>query len=244
MKKPLIWAHRGASAYAPENTLLAFQKAIAMHADGVELDIQLTKDDQIVVIHDEWIDRTSNGTGWVKDLTLAELRQYNYNRTHPEYEHADIPTMAEVLDLFKGTDLTIDIELKTGVVFYDHLEEKILALVREKGMEDQVNYSSFNHYTCRRIKELKPDAEVGFLYMDGPIGMPQYAKKYGMDAINPWIPNLQYPDLVEDCHNEGLMINVWTVDEKDQIEACVKAGVRSIITNRPDTTRKIVEDYE
>ena len=111
-------------------------------------------------------------------------------------------------------------------------------------MEDQVNYSSFNHYTCRRIKELKPDAEVGFLYMDGPIGMPQYAKKYGMDAINPWIPNLQYPDLVEDCHNEGLMINVWTVDEKDQIEACVKAGVRSIITNRPDTTRKIVEDYE
>ncbi|MBR2990681.1 MAG: glycerophosphodiester phosphodiesterase, partial [Solobacterium sp.] len=194
MKKPLIWAHRGASAYAPENTLLAFQKAIAMQADGVELDIQLTKDDQIVVIHDEWIDRTSNGTGWVKDMTLAELRQYNYNRTHPEYEHADIPTMAEVLDLFKGTDLTIDIELKTGVVFYDHLEEKILALVREKGMEDQVNYSSFNHYTCRRIKELKPDAEVGFLYMDGPIGMPQYAKKYGMDAINPWIPNLQYPD--------------------------------------------------
>ena len=244
MKKPLIWAHRGASAYAPENTLLAFQKAIDLHADGVELDIQLTKDDHIVVIHDEWIDRTSTGNGWVKDLTLAELRQFNYNRTHPEYEHADIPTMEEVLDLFKGTDLTIDIELKTGVVFYDRLEEKILALVRDKGMEHQVNYSSFNHYTCKRIKELKPDAEVGFLYMDGPIDMPQYAKKHGMDAINPWVPNLQYPHLAEDCHKEGLMINVWTVDEKDQIEACIKAGVRSIITNHPDTTRKIVEEYD
>ena len=185
MNKPLIWAHRGASAYAPENTIPAFQKAIEMKADGVELDIQLTKDDRIVVIHDETIDRTSTGSGWVKDMTLAELRKFNYNKTHPEFEHADIPTMDEVLDLLKPTDLTIDIELKTGIVFYDHLEEKILALVKEKGMEDRVNYSSFNHYTCRRIKELKKDAYVGFLYADGPIDMPAYAKKYGMDAINP-----------------------------------------------------------
>ncbi len=244
MKKPLIWAHRGASAYAPENTLHAFQKAIDMHADGVELDIQLTKDNRIVVIHDEWIDRTSNGTGWVKDLTLAELRQFNYNVTHPEYEHADIPTMEEVLDLFRPTDLTIDIELKTGVVFYDHLEERILDLVKAKGMEDRVNYSSFNHYTCKRIKELKPDAEVGFLYMDGPIGMPQYAKMHGMDAVNPWIPNLQYPHFAEDCAKEGLKINVWTVDEEEHIIACIKAGANSIITNRPDTTRRTVEAYE
>ena len=114
MKKPLIWGHRGASAYAPENTLFAFQKAVEQKADGVELDIQLTKDGHIVVIHDEWIDRTSDGKGWVKDMTLAELRRFNYNRTHPEYEHADIPTMEEVLDLLKPTDLTIDIELKTA----------------------------------------------------------------------------------------------------------------------------------
>lgn len=243
MNKPLIWAHRGASAYAPENTIPAFQKAIEMKADGVELDIQLTKDDRIVVIHDETIDRTSTGSGWVKDMTLAELRKFNYNKTHPEFEHADIPTMDEVLDLLKPTDLTIDIELKTGIVFYDHLEEKILALVKEKGMEDRVNYSSFNHYTCRRIKELKKDAYVGFLYADGPIDMPAYAKKYGMDAINPAVYNLQYPDVAKDCAKKSLDINVWTVDEPEHIRKCIDLGVKTIITNRPDTTREVAETY-
>ena len=80
--KPFVWAHRGASGYAPENTLAAFQKAVDLGADGVELDIQLTKDDQIVVIHDETIDRTSDGKGWIKDYTLEELRAFNYNRTN------------------------------------------------------------------------------------------------------------------------------------------------------------------
>ena len=79
--RSLVWAHRGASGYAPENTLEAFKLAVEMGADGVELDVQLTKDNQIVVIHDEWIDRTSNGKGWVKDMTLEELRKYNYNKT-------------------------------------------------------------------------------------------------------------------------------------------------------------------
>ena len=124
--KPLVWAHRGASGYAPENTLAAFEKAVELGADGVELDIQLTKDDEIVVIHDEKIDRTSDGEGWVKDYTLEELRGFNYNRTKPEYEHADIPTMREVFELLKPTGLFINIEIKTGVFFYEKIEEKIL----------------------------------------------------------------------------------------------------------------------
>lgn len=107
--KPLVWAHRGASGYAPENTLAAFEKAVELGADGVELDIQLTKDDEIVVIHDEKIDRTSDGEGWVKDYTLEELRGFNYNRTKPEYEHADIPTMREVFELLKPTRVFLSI---------------------------------------------------------------------------------------------------------------------------------------
>ena len=117
--KPLIWAHRGASGHAPENTLEAFQKAIDMKADGVELDIQLTKDGEIVVCHDETIDRTSNGIGSVKDYTLAELKKFNFNKTHPEYAHASIPTMKEVFELIKPSPLTINIELKTGQYDYD-----------------------------------------------------------------------------------------------------------------------------
>lgn len=150
MKKPEIWAHRGASGYCPENTLPAFEKAVEMGAQGIELDIQLTKDEKIVVIHDEWINRTSDGEGWVKDYTLEELRRYNYNKNFPELGHVDIPTMEEVFALIRPTDLIINIELKTGIVFYDRLEERILELTKRMGMEDRVIYSSFNHYSIKR----------------------------------------------------------------------------------------------
>lgn len=239
--KPLVWAHRGASGYAPENTLAAFEKAVELGADGVELDIQLTKDDEIVVIHDEKIDRTSDGKGWVKDYTLEELRGFNYNRTKPEYEHADIPTMREVFELLKPTGLFINIEIKTGVFFYEKIEEKILALTQEMGMEDRVCYSSFNHYTVKRIHELKPDAEVGFLYADGPIDMPSYGEKYGVNALHPALYNLQYDGFIKECKEKGLKLNVWTVNEKEHMQLCCKYGVNAIITNYPDIAREVVE---
>ena len=238
--KPLVWAHRGASGYAPENTLAAFQKAVDLDADGVELDIQLTKDDQIVVIHDETIDRTSDGKGWVKDYTLEELRAFNYNRTKPEYKHADIPTMREVFELLKPTGLFINIEIKTGVVFYEKIEEKILALTKEMGMEDRVCYSSFNHYTVTRIHELKPDAEVGFLYADGPIDMPSYGVKHGVNALHPALYNLQYDGFVKECKEKGLKLNVWTVNERPNMEMCCQYGVDAIITNYPDIAKEVV----
>ena len=238
--KPLVWAHRGASGYAPENTLAAFQKAVDLDADGVELDIQLTKDDQIVVIHDETIDRTSDGKGWVKDYTLEELRAFNYNRTKPEYKHADIPTMREVFELLKPTGLFINIEIKTGVVFYEKIEEKILALTKEMGMEDRVCYSSFNHYTVTSIHELKTDAAVGFLYADGPIDMPSYGVKHGVNALHPALYNLQYDGFVKECKEKGLKLNVWTVNERPYMEMCCQYGVDAIITNYPDIAKEVV----
>ncbi|MDD6194635.1 MAG: glycerophosphodiester phosphodiesterase [Lachnospiraceae bacterium] len=239
--KPLVWAHRGASGYAPENTLAAFQMAADMGADGVELDIQLTKDDQIVVIHDETIDRTSDGKGYVRDYTLEELRRFNYNKTKPEVEWADIPTMAEVFDLLKPTGLFINIEIKTGIYFYPQIEEKILALAKEKGMEDRVCYSSFNHYTVKRVQELEPSATVGFLYADGPIDMPEYGVKHGVQALHPALYNLQFEGFVEECHKKGLLLNVWTVNEEEHIRKCCDLGVNAIITNYPDLAREIVD---
>lgn len=232
--RPLIWAHRGASGYAPENTLPAFQKAIEMGADGIELDVQLTKDDQIVVIHDEMLERTSNGTGWVKDYTLAELRQFNYNKTMPEFKHVDIPTLEEVYTLMKPTGLTINVELKTGIVFYEELERKVIELTHKMGMEDQVLYSSFNHYTCVKMHELCPEAYVGFLYADGPIDMAEYAKKHGADALHPALYNLQFPNYMQDAAARGLDVNVWTVNEEQYMQMCCAFGVNAIITNYPD----------
>lgn len=96
MKKMKIWAHRGASGYAPENTMEAFSEAVRRKADGIELDVQLTKDGEIVVIHDEKLNRVSDGSGWVKDHTLKELRKLNFNKTFPEQGAARIPTLKEV----------------------------------------------------------------------------------------------------------------------------------------------------
>ena len=242
MKTPLIWGHRGASGYAPENTLASFAKAAEMKADGIELDIQLTKDGQIVVCHDEFIDRTSTGKGFLKDYTLTELRQFDFSKVMPNAPWADIPLMSEVFELIRPTDLTINIELKTGVFDYEGIEEKILAMTKEYGMEDRVIYSSFNHYSIKRIHALKPDAKTAFLYMDGPIGMPAYAASHGVDAVHPWFVNLRFAGFMEECRKRGLQVNTWTANEDYEIRFCLQYGVDAIITNYPDRVRRIIDE--
>ncbi len=244
MSRPLIWAHRGASGHAPENTLSAFDLAAKMGADGVELDIQLTKDGEIVVCHDEKIDRTSNGAGFVRDYTLAELKKFNFCNGNLFYEDATIPTMEEVFNLLDPTGLTINIELKTGVFFYPGIEEKIVDLTHKKNWQDRVIYSSFNHYSIMKIKEIDPDAKLGFLYADGSLDMPLYGHQQGVDALHPALYNLQYPHFMEDCRKHGLDVNVWTVNSTADIKRCIELGVHAIITNYPDKANSLLSYRE
>lgn len=234
MKQTFVWAHRGASAYAPENTLEAFQLAIDMGADGIELDVQLTADDQVVVLHDETIDRVSNGQGYVKDYTLKQLKEYRFNKLHPEFSNAVIPTLEEVLKLLQPTRLVLNIELKTGVFFYPGLEEKVIALVEKYHMQNRVWYSSFNHYSVRKIRELRADAKTGILYTDGIYQPAVYANNMGVDAIHPYYNNLKYPALLDDCHKSGIEIHTWTVNCSKDIIMCYKKHIDAIITNYPD----------
>lgn len=243
MNTPIIWGHRGASGYLPENTLPAFEKAIEMGADGVELDIHKTIDGQLVVIHDEKIDRTSTGKGMVKDYTLEELRRFNYNVTHPECAYASIPTMREVFELIEPTNLLINIELKTGLVFYEGIEEDILAMTKEFSMEDRVIFSSFNHYSVMRIKELCPSAHTGFLYSDGILDVADYAKSNGVEALHPAFYNLQYPGVVERAHELGLKINSWTINTKQDIHRACQLGIDGIITNYPDVAKEVAAEF-
>ena len=236
---PLIWGHRGASGHAPENTLPAFQMAADMGADGVELDVQLTRDGVLAVCHDETIDRTSSGAGWLKDFTFDELRSLDFSNGNAAYEDVKIPTMEEVFYLLAPTGLTINIELKTGIIFYENIEEKILDLTKKMGWEDRVIYSSFNHYSVRKIKELDPGAKVGLLYGDGPIDMPGYGRRLGADALHPAFYNLQYPDYMEDCRRYGLDVNVWTVNSTADLMQCREYGVNAVITNYPDKALKL-----
>lgn len=244
MSKIKVWAHRGASGYAPENTLASFKMARDMGADGVELDVQMTKDGFIVVTHDESIDRVSSRTGYVKDYTFEEIRKFNFNNNMKGYDFEQIPTLEEVYELLKDSGMMINVEIKTGVFFYEGIIEKVLKLTHDMGMEDNVIYSSFNHYTILKIKELDPQAEIGFLYADGPIDMPQYGEKYGVDALHPALYNLQYPGFVEECKKRNLELNVWTVNEDEHIKLVAGMGVHAIITNYPDKAKKILSELK
>lgn len=244
MKRTMVWAHRGASGYAPENTLAAFEKAVELGADGIELDVQLSKDGEIVVIHDEKIDRTSNGSGWVKDFTYQELAKFNYNKKRPEYGKAKIPTLEEVYELIKPTELTVNVELKTGVVFYTGLEERVMNLTARMGMEERVWYSSFNHYTVRHMKELNKNARAGMLYSDGMIAPVSYgAYVVGADALHPAFHNLQYSGFMEECHKFGKKVHVWTVNEEEYMRMVCEKQVDAMITNYPDLGKMIAGEY-
>ena len=228
-----VWAHRGASAHAPENTLPAFELAYALGADGIELDVQLSRDGVPVVIHDERIDRVSNGTGYVCDHTLDELKGFHVNQHFPEYGSVTIPTLAEVYDLVKGMDLLINLELKNSEIFYEGLEEKVLRLAEEKGLEDRILYSSFNHYSMRKIRKLSPSARTALLYSEGFMDIGEYARRNGAYAVHPSLGNMDYPgvDIVKECHDRDVRVHVWTVNEKADIERMRQMGVDAVITN-------------
>lgn len=160
-----IWAHRGCSQRYPENTPLAFEKAAAMqNLTGIELDIQLTKDGELIVIHDERVDRTTEGTGFVRDYTLSQLKKLHiYADDNPAQS---IPTMEEVFDLLEArlkSGLKINIELKNSVYPYEGMEEKIIEMVHERGLQKAVVYSTFYAKSLEKLKMLDSNAELGIL---------------------------------------------------------------------------------
>ena len=245
MAKTKIYAHRGASGwdtkYAPENTMPAFEKAIAMGADGIELDVQLTKDGEIVICHDEKIDRTSNGQGWLKDYTLTELKKFNFSNPHPEYGFAEIPTLEELLAMIKPTDLTLNIELKTNMIYYDGLEEKTASLVKRYGMDERVIYSSFNHYSLQKLKKQFPEVQIGLLMGENFVDVPDYPKRLGAMAVHPPVRVLT-KEYIDRCHEHGLKVHTWTVDNLIMIHGVIAMGVDAFITDCPDNGRRIVDE--
>lgn len=230
----VIYGHRGASGYAPENTLEAFELAAKMGAAGVELDVHLSKDGELIVAHDEAIDRVANGSGLIREMTTAELKKFRFNKTHPEYENATVPTLREVYELLKPYGLHINVELKNSRIHYKGLEEKCIELAAELGMTDRVLYSSFNHHSLLHVKEIDASLPCGLLY-DATLVRPWiYAKDLGMNALHPHFSELLIPGECEEAHVLGLEVNPWTVNEEKDIIATIKAGADRIITNYPD----------
>ncbi len=234
MNKTKVMAHRGASAYAPENTLQAFTKAMEMGADGLELDVHLSKDGHLVVIHDEKINRTSNGRGAIKDYTLAELKEFDVGSWfNKDFTGATIPTLAEVLDLIDGWEGVLNIEIKRGYMRYPGLEEKLLELLKSRDMTADVIFSSFNHYCLTRLKELDPSSHVGLCYKAVIVEPWLYAKRIGADALHSAMTSM-VPEIVEGCKENGIILRPFTKTSEEDMRVAYGFEVDTLIIDNPD----------
>ncbi|HYF94680.1 MAG TPA: glycerophosphodiester phosphodiesterase [Symbiobacteriaceae bacterium] len=230
---PLRIGHRGAAGTHPENTLVSFQRALELGCDGVEFDVHRTRDGHLVVIHDAFLDRTSNGMGLVRDLTLEQIRQYDAGAWKgAQFNGEKIPTLRELIRAMPATCLLF-CELKAGSIHYPGIETELLKLFREEGAVGRVQISSFDHKGLLQIRELDPDIPLGMLYQENlldPVGL---ARAIGANALHPgweWVT----PGLVQSAHTAGLQVNTWTVNIPLAVDLVKYCGVDGIITDFPD----------
>lgn len=234
------FAHRGASGYCPENTMAAFEKAIKLGCDSIETDVHLTADGELVLIHDEKVDRTTNSTGFVKDFTFKELRKLDAGSWYSSsYSKEKIPTAEELLILAKENNISINFELKNGFIFYPKLEEKIIDLIYKFDMQNNTMFSSFNHYSMHKCKEISKEIKTGLLYMEGLYEPHIYCKHVNADAIHPNYSAIN-EEIIANCNASGILVNPFTVNDENIMKKLISAGVSGIITNYPDKLKKIL----
>ena len=227
-------AHRGFSGRYPENTMLAFQKALDAGADGIEFDVHLSKDGELVIIHDELLDRTTNAAGLVQDRTLRELRELDASADFPGvYGKNQIPTLEEYFELIRGKNILTNIEIKTGVIWYPGIEKKVLDVVDRFGRRKDTIISSFNHFSILRMKELAPDIVCGFLEESRIIGPAAYCAKHKVECWHPLCYDMT-EDVVRELREQNIQINAWTVNHREDMEDMLRKGIDGVITNFPD----------
>lgn len=245
MNKPktLIIAHRGASAFAPENTLAAFQKAVEMKADAFELDAKLSRDGEIVVIHDQTVDRTTNGSGKVIELSLEEMRNLDAGSSFSqEFVGEKIPLLREVLETFSDRIL-INIELTNYISIFDGLAKKTAQLVKELGVEKSVFFSSFHPLNLITTKRFSPEVSVALLAVPGKSGW--LARSGLLRWLSPRIIHPYYQDIdkeyIEKQHKYNRKVNIWTINDENDMDKFVKAKIDGLITDDPLKGRRVVE---
>jgi glycerophosphoryl diester phosphodiesterase len=228
-----IFAHRGASGTHPENTMAAFQEAYRAQADGIEFDVQLTKDGIPVVIHDETVDRTSNGTGWVKDLTLTELKSLDAGSWFDEkFRGERIPTLYEVLKWSQPLALTLNIELKTEIVDYPDIEHTVMKMIEQFHLQKRVIISSFNHYSLVEAHRINPEIETAILFMERLYKPWEYARSIGARGIHCYWPVVDSM-LVKGAAQAGMPIRAFTVNDDAAKISLIQQGCSVIMTDWP-----------
>ena len=236
--------HRGARAAAPENTLAAFRLAVDMGADGVELDVMLSKDGALVIHHDYKLGRTEDGKGKVRNHTLTQLKRLDAGSwKDAQFAGERIPTLAEVFHVL-DRQVVVNVELKTQAWGADGLEEAVVAEIKRSHMVDMVVISSFNPFSLLRIRDLAPTLPIGLLYAPD---LPPHLSRAWLrplvrpDALHPR-HDMVTPRFVTWAKKRGYRINTWTVNEPDEMRRLVRLGVDAIISDVPDVLGQVLQE--
>jgi len=238
-----VWVvgHRGAMGHCPENTLVSFERGLELGADWIELDVHLSRDGALAVIHDETVDRTTNGHGAVRDHTLAELKALDAGSWFgPEYAGQRIPTLDEVLAWARQRNTIVDIEIKNGPVYYAGIETAVVEAVQRYDMTEQVIVISFDHAAVQQVKALEPGIATGVLYAGRPVdGGLSMASQAQADAVLPHWAYVAAGDVAA-AHAAGLSVAPWASSDPAVLRHMIAAGVDAIGTNHPDVLRDVL----
>ncbi|WP_280738485.1 MULTISPECIES: glycerophosphodiester phosphodiesterase [unclassified Enterococcus] len=234
-----IFAHRGNSSCFPENTLPAFEDAVKLGASGIELDVHLTKDAQLVVIHDETLARTTNGRGWIKDLTLVEIQKFNAGGEIS----TKVPTLTEVLSLLVKLNFTgqLNIEIKTDIIHYTGIEEQLAEVLQSQTWPFSLVISSFYFPSLEKMANLMPTLDLAYLFVD-EMKKAQLAEKSAfISALHPKISWVIQQE--KNLANYSKPIRPWTVNKEEQMTFCFQQQVAGLFTDYPQKAIKLSEEF-
>lgn len=244
--RPAIFAHRGASAHAPENTLAAFRLAVEQGADGIELDAKLTADGKVVVIHDQTVNRTTGGQGLVCRKTLAQLKALDAGRFFsPSFTGEKIPTLEEVFAEL-GAHTIINVEITNYLSIWDTLPERVADLVIQYNLQEHVLFSSFQPLNLARIHRRLPGAPLAILTYPGILGSLTLmrgwlGRRFAPELLHPYFTDAT-SQMLQAEHQRGRQVIVWTVNHPEDMHRLFQIGIDGIITDDPHLARRVLEE--
>ncbi|MDW7668123.1 MAG: glycerophosphodiester phosphodiesterase [Bacillota bacterium] len=227
-----IYGHRGLSSLYPENTMIAYKKAYEAGMDGIELDVHMTKDGELVLIHDYILDSTTESSGFIKDYNYKDIKKLSAGKKFDKkFSSEKIPLLQEVLGYFKDKNFEINIEIKAGYRFYKDIEVKVIEKIDKYYNKDKIIISSFDHYSILRCKEVDSSIKTGAL-LEASLYKPwDYLKQIKADYIHPQFLSVT-DDFIDEAHNEGIGINTYTVDDINMIKHFIDKKLNIVITNK------------
>lgn len=236
-----VLAHRGSAGTHPENTIISFSEAVRVGADGIELDVHLTKDNEIVVIHDHTLERTTNGKGRVIDHSLKEIKKLDAGTWFSgSFQKVKVPTLGEVLFMMQENNLLINIEYKNVIIDYIGLEERVMREIERYDVANRVIVSSFNHYSLKRMNDLNPKIECAVLYMEKIYEPWNYANMLGAKSLHSPF-HLVNNKIIQEAKKGNVSIRAYTVNHTDDVQRLMKEKCSAIITDYPEKALKIRE---